>query len=51
MGIETSDGKQNLKTCFYFFNFKLGSPCSILLKLSALIAIFRFRVKFALKGI
>jgi hypothetical protein len=51
--IKTAEGKQNFKTCLHFFNFKLSSPSGtrILLTLSALHAIRRFRMEFALKGI
>jgi hypothetical protein len=51
MGIKTAQGKQNFKTCLHFLNFKLSSPSGILSKLSALHAIRRFRMQFALKGI
>jgi hypothetical protein len=50
-GYKTADGKQNFKTFLRFFNFKLSSPSGILLPLSALHAIRRFRMQFALKGI
>jgi hypothetical protein len=51
IGIKTAEGKQNFKTCLYFLNFKLISPSGILPTLSALHAICRFRMQFALKGI
>jgi hypothetical protein len=51
MGIETADGKQNFKTCLHFLNFKLSSSSGILPQLSALHAIRRFRLQFALKSI
>ncbi len=51
MGIKTADGKQNFKTCLHFLNFKVGSPSGILLPLSALHAIRRFRMQFALQVI
>jgi hypothetical protein len=51
MDIKTAKGKQNFKSCPQFFNFKLSSPSGILPTLSALHAIRRFRLQFALKGI
>jgi hypothetical protein len=51
IGIKTAEGKQNFKTCLHFLNFKLSSPSGILPTLSALHAIRRFRMQFALKGI
>jgi hypothetical protein len=51
MGIKTAEGKQNFKSCLHFLNFKLSSPSGILPTLSALHAIRRFRLEFALKGI
>ncbi len=36
MGIKTAEGKQNVKTCLYFLNFKLSFPSGILPTLSAL---------------
>jgi hypothetical protein len=48
IGIKTAEGKQNFKT---FLNFKLSSPSGILPTLSALHAIRRFRMQFALIGI
>jgi hypothetical protein len=43
MRIKTADGKQNFKTCFHFFKFKLSSPSGILQTLSPLHAIRGFR--------
>ncbi len=51
MGIKTADGKKFFKTYLQFVNFKLRSPSGILLSLSALHAISRFCMQFALKGI
>jgi hypothetical protein len=51
IGIKTAEGKQNFKTWLPFLNFKLSSPSGILPTLSALHAIRRFRMQFALKGI
>jgi hypothetical protein len=51
MGIKTAEGEQNFITCLHSSNFKLSSPSGILLTLSALHAIPRFRMQFALKGI
>jgi hypothetical protein len=51
MGIETADGKQNFKSCLHFLNFKLSSPSGKMPTLSALHAIRRFCLQFALKGI
>jgi hypothetical protein len=51
MGIKTAEGKQNFKSCLHFLNFKLSSLSGILPTLSALHAIRRFRLQFALKGI
>jgi hypothetical protein len=51
MGIKTAEGKQNFKSCLHFLNFKLSSPSGILPTLSALHAIRRFCLQFALKGI
>jgi hypothetical protein len=51
MGIKTAEGKQNFKSCRHFLNFKLSSPSGILPTLSALHAICRFRLQFAVKGI
>jgi hypothetical protein len=51
MGIKTADGTQNFKTYLHFLNFKSRSPSSLLLSLSALHAIRRFRKQFAQKGI
>jgi hypothetical protein len=45
MGIETADGKQNFKLAYFLFLFKLSSPSGILLTLSALHAIRRFRMQ------
>jgi hypothetical protein len=50
MGIKTAEGKQNFKNCLHFLSFKLSSPSGILPTLSALHAIRRFRLQFALKG-
>jgi hypothetical protein len=36
MGIKTTEGKQNFKSCLHFLNFKLSSPSGILPTLSAL---------------
>ena len=47
MGIKTAEGKQNFKTCLYFFKFKLSSPSGILPTLSALHAIRGFRRQVA----
>ncbi len=51
MRIKTADGKQNFRTCFYFFNLEFSSLSGILLTFSALHAILGFRMPFALKGI
>ncbi len=51
MGIKTAEGKQNFKTCLHFCNYKSSSPSGILTTISALHAIRRFRMQFALKGI
>jgi hypothetical protein len=51
IGIKTAEGKQNFKTCLHFLNCKISSPSGILTTLSALHAIRRFRMQFALKGI
>ncbi len=51
MGIKTAEGKQNFKSYLNFLNFQLSSPSGILPTLSALHAIRRFRLQFALKGI
>jgi hypothetical protein len=51
MGIKTAEGKQDFKSCLHFLNFKLSSPSGILPTFSALHAIRRFRLQFALKGI
>ncbi len=47
MGIITTEGKQNFKTCLHFFKFKLRSPSGILPTLSALHAIRGLRRQFA----
>jgi hypothetical protein len=51
IGYKTAVGKQNLKTCLHFLNFKSSSPSGTLLKLSALHAIRKFCMQFALDGI
>jgi hypothetical protein len=51
MSIKTADGTQNFKTNLHFINVKLRSPSGILLSFSALHAVGRFRMQFALKGI
>jgi hypothetical protein len=51
MGIITAEGKHNFKTFLHFLKFKLSSPSGILPTLSALHAILRFSMQFALKGI
>jgi hypothetical protein len=51
MGVKTAEGKQNFKSCLHFLNFKLSSPSGILPTSTALHAIRRFRLQFALKGI
>jgi hypothetical protein len=50
MGIETADGKQNFKFASILFSSELSSPSGILLKLSALHAIRRFRMQSDQKG-
>jgi hypothetical protein len=50
MGIETADGKQNFKLASFLILSKLSSPSGILLALSALHAIRRFRMQSDQKG-
>jgi hypothetical protein len=50
MGIGTADGKQNFKLASILFFSKLSSPSGILLKLSSLHAISRFRLQSDQKG-